>query len=149
MLWMPDTTAMPQGDTTNIEVKTDTWRWLNARKQPGDSFDDVLTRVLGIGDQPDGSPADDDTPRVTLPDSLPDHVSESDAAAAIDAALRFVADDPARFSVIAEEIGREHDLGYTVEQIELRDGAWWSRVVKPGIKANGAEHQPGRGWSAD
>jgi hypothetical protein len=147
---MSETKGMPTGETTNIEVKTDTWRWLNARKQPGDSFDDVLQRELGIGSSDAAQTGGEDTsPRVELPETLPGQVDESDAAAAIDAALRLIAEDPAEFSTIAEEVGRAHPLGYGVDQVELRDGAWWSRVVKPGIKANGAEHQPGRGWTAD
>jgi len=30
----------------NIRIKRDTWRDLNRRKEPNDSFDDVLQRVL-------------------------------------------------------------------------------------------------------
>lgn len=136
------------GETTTIEIGPDTWRFLNAKKQPGDSFDDVLQRELGIGSSDSGT-GQDRPPRVDVPDSLPGQVDESDAAAAIDAALRLIAEDPAEFSTIAEEVGRAHPLGYGADQVELRDGAWWSRVVKPGIKANGAEHQPGRGWTAE
>jgi len=33
-------------DTTTVEVKTATWRELNRRKDPGDSFDDVISRLL-------------------------------------------------------------------------------------------------------
>jgi predicted CopG family antitoxin len=33
-----------------IRVGGDTWRQLNARKRPGDSFDDVIQRLLE-GDQ--------------------------------------------------------------------------------------------------
>lgn len=31
---------------TTVKVKKDTWQELNRMKQPGDSFDDVLQRVL-------------------------------------------------------------------------------------------------------
>lgn len=41
-------------DVTSIEVKTSTWRELNRRKEPGDSFDDVIGRVLA-GSTDDGS----------------------------------------------------------------------------------------------
>lgn len=37
-------------DKTTIEIKTETWRQLNGRKQPGDSFDDVITRLLETSD---------------------------------------------------------------------------------------------------
>ena len=33
-------------ETTTIEIKSDTWRRLNAQKEPGDSFDSVITRLL-------------------------------------------------------------------------------------------------------
>jgi len=33
-------------DITTIEVKTDTWSELNGQKLPGDSFDDVIRRLL-------------------------------------------------------------------------------------------------------
>jgi hypothetical protein len=34
-------------ETTTIEIKVSTWQALNARKRPGDSFDDVIVRQLG------------------------------------------------------------------------------------------------------
>jgi predicted CopG family antitoxin len=34
------------GDTTTVEVKTETWKQLNERKEPGDSFDDVISKML-------------------------------------------------------------------------------------------------------
>jgi len=33
-------------DDTQIRVKDETWQELNARKQPGDSFDDVIQRLI-------------------------------------------------------------------------------------------------------
>jgi predicted CopG family antitoxin len=36
--------AVPE--TTTIEIKTETWKQLNSRKMPGDSFDDVIKRLL-------------------------------------------------------------------------------------------------------
>lgn len=42
--WMQQT--MPAGERTNIEIDVETWRYLNGKKQPGDSFDDVLRREL-------------------------------------------------------------------------------------------------------
>jgi len=38
--------TVAMGDTTTIEIKTETWRELNMRKEPGDSFDDVIKRLL-------------------------------------------------------------------------------------------------------
>ena len=37
---------MPDDDRTSIQISRETWRALNQRKEPGDSFDDVIQRVL-------------------------------------------------------------------------------------------------------
>jgi hypothetical protein len=41
-----DTQNDDMADTTTIEIKTDTWRELNQQKEPGDSFDDVISGLL-------------------------------------------------------------------------------------------------------
>jgi len=137
---------------TTVQVDAETADRLHERKARGESYDDVIRRLLGDDVEPDETPdarTDELTPRVDVPDSLPEPVDESDAAAAIDAALRFVEDEPAQFSTIAETVGREYPLDYAVDQVELSDGAWWQRVVKPGLKQNGAEFVRGRGWSVE
>lgn len=35
-------------EETRVRVSKETWRRLNARKEPGDSFDDVLDRLLAL-----------------------------------------------------------------------------------------------------
>ena len=40
-------------DSTTVQVSTETWKELNGRKQPGESFDDVIRRELGLGDEAD------------------------------------------------------------------------------------------------
>lgn len=37
---------MPDDDRTSIQISLGTWRGLNQRKEPGDSFDDVIQRLL-------------------------------------------------------------------------------------------------------
>lgn len=37
-------------EETRVRVSKKTWRRLNARKEPGDSFDDVLDRLLARHD---------------------------------------------------------------------------------------------------
>ena len=32
--------------TTTIEVRQETWKELNARKEPGESFDDVISSLM-------------------------------------------------------------------------------------------------------
>jgi len=126
----------------------------------GESYQQTLERLLGWAEHdhderggrtdlrteapPQAAVAD-----VQLPSSLPGHVDESAARRAISATLDAVSDHPQSFIEIAETVGRDHDLGYQVTQVETRDGAWWSRIVKPGIKQNGAEHTPGQGWRVE
>jgi len=43
---------MSETDTTTVEIHRDTWRELNIRKEPGESFDSVIRRLIdatGIG----------------------------------------------------------------------------------------------------
>jgi predicted CopG family antitoxin len=42
---------MADGDDVNIRIKRETWRELHNRKTPGDSFDDVIRRVLDEHDK--------------------------------------------------------------------------------------------------
>ena len=32
-------------ETTNVRVSTENWKWLNSKKKPGESFNDVLDRI--------------------------------------------------------------------------------------------------------
>lgn len=40
---------MGEEDTT-IQIKTETWKKLNQQKSPGESFDDVISRLLEDSD---------------------------------------------------------------------------------------------------
>jgi predicted CopG family antitoxin len=44
--------------STNIPVSEQVWRELNSRKNPGDSFDDVLRRELGLVNHHDRADAE-------------------------------------------------------------------------------------------
>jgi predicted CopG family antitoxin len=33
-------------DSTTVQVSTDTWKTLNRRREPGESFDDVLQKII-------------------------------------------------------------------------------------------------------
>ena len=39
---------MAKEQTTTIEVTVSVWKGLNKLKKPGDSFNDILMRLLGI-----------------------------------------------------------------------------------------------------
>lgn len=45
---------MPDKQTVNIRIKRDTWRQLHNRKNPNDSFDDVIQRLLAADDARSG-----------------------------------------------------------------------------------------------
>jgi hypothetical protein len=137
-------------DTTTIEVKVGTWQELNQQKRPGDSFDDVIQRLLAEEREPSEPSSAEARPRaradaVALGDDIPQTVDLEDARAVVQAALAVIdATGPVEHSEIVAELGEDHSLGYDMEN---RDGAWWKRIVVPGIKANGCEHKPGRGWA--
>ena len=40
-----DSTKTPDESTT-MKVKRDTWKQLNKQKEPGDTFDDVISRLI-------------------------------------------------------------------------------------------------------
>jgi len=50
-------------ETTTIEISTENWQWLNEKKKPGESFNDVLNRMRL--DEPQG-----EVPVLGLPDEL-------------------------------------------------------------------------------
>ena len=43
---------MAREEVTSIEVKKSTWKTLNQQKEPGDSFDDVVQRLLARPEEP-------------------------------------------------------------------------------------------------
>lgn len=87
-------------------------------------------------------------------DDLPGGVDAGDAAAAIDAARQLVEDGGATKSEIVREVMPEHPLGYNVDdaiaKLDAGDryrGAWWRRVVKPGLEAADDVDKPAPGRS--
>lgn len=47
------------GETTTIQISEDNWQALSARKRPGDSFNDVISRLLEGGESAEsGASAD-------------------------------------------------------------------------------------------
>jgi len=88
-------------------------------------------------------------------DDLPGGVDAAEARAAIDAARELVADQGAATKAeIVREVMPEHPLGYDLEAaLEKLDsenryrGAWWRKVVKPGLEAADDVEKPPRGRS--
>jgi len=38
-------------DVTTVKVKRNTWKQLNQMKEPGDSFDDVIAKLLKVDEE--------------------------------------------------------------------------------------------------
>lgn len=149
---------------TNIPVSDEVWSELNSRKQRGDTFDDVLRRVLdmngGAGDDvidtPDiaidsGGRAEESEASVELPEDLPSTVDPADARAAIEAAVDYLErEGGATMREIVRDVMPGHPLGYDVPELgdgERFRGAWWRRVVKPALELHDSVEKPPRGRS--
>jgi predicted CopG family antitoxin len=52
---------MSRDATNHIRVTAETWRRLNRRKQPGDSFEDVIQRLLEGEDEGESSSQTEET----------------------------------------------------------------------------------------
>jgi len=52
---------MSRDATNHIRVTAETWRQLNRRKQPGDSFEDVIQRLLAEGEDEGESAPQEET----------------------------------------------------------------------------------------
>jgi hypothetical protein len=150
---------------TTIEVKETTWQALNVRKTPGDSFDDVIQRLLQqteshspIEPQPRQPRQDTSEARergessFALPDTLPDRIDEIDAREAIEAAVRFIEQqNGATMREIVPAVGQEHDLGYDVPS-EIPEGeryraAFWRKCLRPGLENHPNIQKPDPGQS--
>lgn len=148
-------------DRTTIQISGRLWTELNQRKQPGDTFEDVIRRGLNLDEDTDESETTtkvepneiartDETTTVAIDtDALPGRIDPDDAREVVAAALNVIdAQNGAKFSDIADELLPEHDLGYG-DGARNRDGAWWKRVVQPSMKKNGVEHQGGGLWDRE
>jgi hypothetical protein len=146
---------------TNIAVSNDVWRELNSRKQPGESFDDVLRRMLAV--KTDSAEADDEnnTPRTQAKPEvaeldLPGSVDADAAGDAVAAAVNELRErGSATKGELVSAVMPAHDLGYdsqaAVEQVatsgERYRGAWWRRVVKPALEQDDRVEKPSGGRS--
>ena len=112
-----------------IEADEDVWRYLQVRKSPGDSNNDVLRRELGLDDdEPDPDPRDD-----------------ADAIAAWSPPADVEVDDDTARDALRQAVGwlRQQDGARRKAEIvagAYRDGPlseriWWARAVRPGLQA--------------
>jgi len=122
-----------------METDEDVWRYLQVRKQPGDSFNDVLRRELGLDDAPDAERSQRaDTRRESAAvsharDALanwdPADVDSTKARRAVAEVVGWLAtqDGPQqRGDVLAWAEGREIE-GYAASTL-------WDKVAQPGLR---------------
>lgn len=150
-------------DRTSIWVSDELWRELHTRKDRGDSFEDVIWRVLDDeGEQTDGEPSEEPAPEPEAePTPEPAGDDELERAGwalerAEDATLTDEnAEAVARVLAYAREHGSvtarealEHvmlngyDADYETEDVEKYlagekeryRGGWWRSMVKPALK---------------
>jgi len=101
---------------TNIPVSDEVWKQLNIRKEPGESFDDVLRRELGL-DTTSDLPREVDTYLAQL------DVSDSERDA-VEAMWRYVRDEsPVSPQDIRDEVHPGNETG--------KDTEWWWKKLSP------------------
>jgi len=134
-------------DTTTIQIRVETWQALNSRKTPDDSFDDVIQDLLQSVEGSEGSQSHDTIATIEapesnpesleLPDDVPNRIDETEARATIEAAVQFVEENNgATKRELVENVMPDHPLGYEIPELaegERFRGAWYRRVVKPGL----------------
>lgn len=151
-------------DTTTIEVKVTTYQALNGRKLPGDSFDDVIQRLLSDAD---GSTASESVGNDTATVSRGDHPTpepaavrapDTDAGAAepndtldeILSELELPGDERRVEAVRAcVEYLREVEVAsrsdfvadvYPSNRTGVGEGRWWNVVGKQGLREAAERH---------
>jgi len=140
--------------TTTIQIRIETWQALNARKLPNDTFDDVIQALLQddtehstiatVESQANQIGAESNPETIRVPDDAPDRIENSAARAAIQAAVDFVeSNNGATMREIVLEVMPDHPLGYDaqaavdkIEQGERYRGAWYRKVIKPGLESH-------------
>ena len=111
-----------------IEADEEVWRYLQVRKNPGDSHNDVLRRELGLDDdEPEAEPpADDAIAAWHPPDEL--EVNTENARDALRQAVAWLREQDGAHRK-AEIIAGAYADGPLSERI------WWTRGVRPGLQA--------------
>ncbi len=143
--------ARPDGAIEGDEHAQDAGDGDRRGEQPAPGNDDSDAGVEGDH----AAPGDDPLDHV----EFPEHVDHADGVDAVRAAVEAIeTDGPLSKGEVVAAIMPEHPLGYNVddaiEKVETSGeryrGAWWRKVVQPGLKAiDGVEYQNGVGWRSD
>lgn len=124
-----------------IEVDDEVWRHLTTAKNPGDSFNDVLRRELGL-DTESASEENTTKPPATLAEAIeawepPGEVNTKHARDALHDAVDWLDEHggtATRSEIVAGARG-DSPLGKRT---------WWERAVQPGLRELDAiEYRPG------
>jgi len=115
-----------------IEADEEVWRYLQVRKSPGDSNNDVLRRELGL-DDPDAAPgpetpADTDAAIAAWHPPEDVEVNTENARDALRQALAWLREQDGAHRK-AEIVAGAYRDGPLSERI------WWARAVRPGLQA--------------
>ena len=136
-----------------IEADEEVWRYLQVRKSPGDSNNDVLRRELGLDDEcesepesePDAHPSPDTDAAIAAWHPPADvEVNTENAREALRQAVAWLREqDGARRK--AEIVAGAYRDGPLSERI------WWARGVRPGLQALDSVAVEGRKyrWAGD
>lgn len=164
---------------TTIQVSDELADELHGRKGRGDSYEDVIWRLIdedGAEERTDesdtpradadetGSARDrdselahppetaDDGPEALLADvEFPSSKSREECVDAVEAAhAHLQREGSSTMREFVREVMPEHPVGYDVPELEAGDryrGAWWRRIVKPGLEALPDVESPSSGAS--
>jgi len=164
---------------TSIQVSDELADELYSRKNRGESYEDVIWRLIEDVDAsddiaesgvsatgPDSRPEPDQPPAGTTeqPESalgevesvledveFPTTKDRGDCVEAVRAAYEYLQEnEKATMREFVQEVMPEHPVGYDVPDLEPGEryrGAWWRKVVKPGLNALPDVESPPRGGS--
>lgn len=155
---------------TSIQVSDELADELHGRKDRGDSYEDVIWRLIDGRDSSEQAEAPESAERATTPAApreplpsetreqlrdapdFPGGVDHGDGVEAILAARDYLRKSgPASARQIVLSVGGEFPLKYDIpeslESGERYRGAWWRRVVKPGLQALDDVKAPATGGS--
>lgn len=159
---------------TTIQVSDELADELHDRKGRGESYEDVIWELIHRGDADDVE--DDQEPSETWPPEeqepepprptdgaesgveaflseveFPSSKPHEECVEAVRAAYEYLqVNGKGTMREFVQEVMPEHPVGYDVPELEPGEryrGAWWRRVVKPGLEAQPDVEKPGAGGS--
>jgi hypothetical protein len=151
---------------TTIQVSDELADELHSRKERGDSYEDVVWQLIeesnGESQRPQQEPSSPD-PRTGENDGergieatltaveFPSSRDREDCVQAVRAAYEYLQrEGSGTMRDFVRDVMPEHPVGYDVPDLkpgERYRGAWWRKVVKPGLEALPDVESPSRGAS--